>query len=86
VNIDHWRGFFGWCTMINLGLYLISAIPLLFMIQWASELHAGLLHVDAESVRKEYFSYLANYKLLLIVFNLVPYAALRIMCRRQSES
>ncbi len=85
MNIENLRRFFGWCTVINFGLYLISVIPLLFIAEWASEIHAGMFQVDAASTRQAYFTYLANYKLAIVVLNFVPYVALRVMTRGKPE-
>ena len=46
---------------------------------WASKVHAKMFNVDEASARNAYFLYFAYYKIAIIVFNLVPYVALRIM-------
>ena len=46
---------------------------------WASKVHAKMFQIDDASVRQVYFRYLAYYKIAILVFNLVPYVALRIM-------
>ena len=35
--------------------------------------------LDQEDVLESYFTYLANFKIAIIVFNLVPYLSLRMM-------
>jgi len=42
-------------------------------------IHASMFKLEQEDLSKAYFRYLANYKILVIVFNLVPYLALRII-------
>ena len=83
MSIEKLRNFLGWCTVINFGLFFFEAIKLLLIAEWASEIHADMFQVDAASVRQAYFLYLVYYKLAIIVLNLVPYAALRIMTRGQ---
>jgi len=83
MSIEKLRRFLGWCTVINFGLFFFGVIKLLLIAEWASEIHADMFQVDAASVRQAYFLYLVYYKLAIIVLNLVPYATLRIMARRQ---
>ena len=71
--------FFGWCLLLNLGLLAFATTMLVFAGGWASSLHGKMFHLEQTDLRRAYFSYLANYKLLILVFNLVPYVALRIL-------
>ncbi|NND83188.1 MAG: hypothetical protein HKN50_12240, partial [Gammaproteobacteria bacterium] len=43
------------------------------------KLHSSLSGVAEERLPEMYFSFLANYKLAFIMFNLIPYLALRVM-------
>ena len=79
MNIDTLREFLGWCTVINVGLMFFSWIMIMLLQGWASKLHAGMFNLDEASVRRAYFQYFANYKIAVIVLNLVPYLALAIM-------
>ena len=85
MSVENWRTFFGWCTVINFGLFLIGVIKLMFISEWASEIHADMFQIDAASIRQAYFLYLVYYKLAIIVLNVAPYAALRIMTRGKPE-
>ena len=79
MNIETIREFLAWCTLINLGLMIFTAIMLLALQGPISRLHARMLDLDETFVRQSYFRYLANYKIAFLIFNLVPYLALRIM-------
>jgi len=85
MSIEKWRNFLGWCTVINFGLFFFVVIKLLLIGEWASEVHSDMFQIDAASIRQAYFLYLVYYQLAIIVLNLVPYAALRIMTRSQPE-
>lgn len=76
MNIEFARAFLGYCTLINFSLLLFSSVFLIFMQDKISSLHARVFLIDQEAVRTMYFNYLANYKILIIVFNLVPYITL----------
>lgn len=71
--------FLGWCSVINLALLLLSAFCLLLFTSRIAKLHAALFRLDAAGLPVTYFRYLAFYKVLTIVFNIVPYLALKIM-------
>lgn len=71
--------FLGWCTVINFALLSLAAIGLMTMRSLVVPIHARMFRIDAEDIAKYYFQYLAQYKMLVIVFNLVPYVSLKIM-------
>ena len=73
------RVFLGWCTAINFGVLIFASIMLVAARGWASRIHGGMFGLGEDDVAREYFRYLANYKIAVVVFNLVPYIALRIM-------
>jgi hypothetical protein len=79
MNVETLTTFFGWCTVINLGIFLVAAIKIMVMRDWASKIHAKMFKIDEESVRQMYFQFLALYKIAFVTLNLVPYVALKIM-------
>ena len=79
MQIETLREFFGWCLVLNGGLFILTAVNLLLLKGWASRLHAKMFGVEEGAVSRIYFQVLAFYKIVLIVFNLVPYVALRLM-------
>ncbi|WP_371376186.1 DUF6868 family protein [Thalassotalea aquiviva] len=70
------KDFFLLCTLINFGLISIISLLLYPCYHTISQLHHKITHVPLAQLPKLYFQYLAGYKLLIIVFNLVPYLAL----------
>ena len=79
ISLHELTVFLGWCTAINLGILLFSTLMTTLTKSFAANLHSRLFQLDSASLPKMYFEYLGNYKILIIVFNLVPYLALRIM-------
>lgn len=77
--IEAVREFFGWCSVINIGLLIFSAILVLSLRGPVSRIHAKMFDLDESAIRRAYFQYLGQYKIAIIVFNIVPYFALRIM-------
>lgn len=76
MNVEQIREFFGYCTLINVAILMVTFLALPIFREKASSLHAKAFNIDQAVVRAMYFNYLANYKVIVIVFNLVPYLAL----------
>ena len=78
-SLDLIQTFLGWCSVIGIGLLLFSALTVMLFRDQVSELHARIFNLKKEDVFRAYFQYLAQMKILIIVLNIVPYFALRIM-------
>lgn len=78
-SLDNFTKFFGWCTVINVILYIFSAIMVIFMNGPISQIHAMIFGLTEVDVLHTYFQYLGQYKIAIFVFNLVPYIALKII-------
>ena len=77
--IQFWLEFLGWSTVINSGFLLFATFALVVFRPSIQSLHSRLVSVPSDELPALYFSYLGNYKLLIIVFNLVPYLVLRVI-------
>ena len=69
----------GWCTLINLGLLALSTLLLMILRGPVTSIHAVMFGIPKDTLNTFYFLYLAVYKLLIVVFNLVPYLVLRLI-------
>ena len=78
-SIETIREFLGWCSVINIGMLFISTIMLTIMRSWIIKIHASLTGVSEAELPRIYIEYLGNYKILIIIFNVVPYLSLRLM-------
>ena len=79
ISIYTAREFFGWCTVINICILLIVTIFIAFARSTISVIHSKLFKLNDTDLSRLYFQFLAQYKLAIYIFNLVPYIALRIM-------
>ena len=79
ITIEAAREFLGWCSVINIGLLIFSGIFVVLFRGPISRIHAKMFNLDESNMSRAYFQYLAHYKIAIIVFNIVPYFALRIM-------
>lgn len=78
-NLNSLTTFLGWCSVLNLALLIYATLMLTILRSWVKGLHAKWFGIDPKGLEALYFSYLGHYKLAIIMFNLVPYCALKIM-------
>ena len=71
--------FFKWCTIINVALFILSAIMFIAAPDFIYNWHGQLFHMPREAFDMVLYSFLGLYKVVILVFNLVPYVALRII-------
>ena len=69
----------GWALVINIGIYLLSILALTAMKGFYLSIHTKVFGVSKEDLPREYFRFIGQYKMLVLIFNLVPYTALKIM-------
>ena len=79
MSIDQLTTFFGWMSVIHIGLLLFSTVMLQLLRSTVESIHSKLFGIPKENLPEIYFNYLANYKLLVLVFALGPYTALKLM-------
>ena len=71
--------FFGWVSVINIAVLLISGILVIVMRGPISKVHSKIIGLDQKDLGRAYFQYLAQYKIAMIVLSIAPYIALKIM-------
>ena len=71
--------FFAWCTLINFAILILATIGIYAMGDFAKRVHSRMFGIDPADLPAIYFKYLAYYKIAVLVFNLAPYLALRII-------
>jgi len=79
MDIGSIRAFFMWCTILNLTLLLLSSLICVCAGDWAYRIHSKWFSISRETFNVAIYSFIALYKLLVIVFCLIPYLALLII-------
>lgn len=79
MELETIRAFFAWCSVINIVLLIIWAIFLRVAHDWIYRMHSRWFKLSLEKFDALHYSIMATFKLGLIMFNLVPYFALRII-------
>ncbi len=78
-TLENATEFIGWSLVLNSAMLIYSTVMLLSLKGWIVRTHQKLFNIEESELHKIYFYFLAFYKILIIVFNLVPYIALKIM-------
>ncbi len=78
-NLPAITAFFGWSTVVNLGIYSLTALTLMGFKEPVKAIHTRLTAVPAAKLDELYFNYLGNFKIAIIFLNITPYAALKLM-------
>lgn len=71
--------FFGWLTIVNIGIYLITLLALWLMRDFVYRMNARTFGISEDEVATMSFKYVAAYKLLITVFCFAPWLALKLM-------
>lgn len=76
MNIAVIKAFFGWCTIINGALLIISSLVCSRAGNWIYRMHGWWFPISRESFNLTIYCFIGAMKLVVILFNLVPYIAL----------
>lgn len=79
MSVDELTSLLGWCSILNIGLLFFATIAMITGGKVMAGIHARLFNMDEKDVTIAYFQYVAQYKIVTIVFNIMPYIALKIM-------
>ena len=78
-SMEALASFLGWCTVINVAILLVAALGVMAMRDTMAKMHSRMFGVAEPDLLRAYFQYMANYKIAILVLNLVPYIAVKAM-------
>lgn len=73
------RGMLAWCIVLNWGLLLLWLIFFIGAHDWMYGLHSKWFKISVEKFDAIHYSGMAIFKTAVVMLNLVPYLALRIV-------
>lgn len=79
MDIQTLTSFFMWCTIINGGLLLFSTLVMVIMPDFVYKVQSLWFPIPRQTFDVVIYSFLGLFKVLFIVFNIAPYAALLII-------
>ena len=68
-----------WCAVINIGVLLLWFIVFAFAHDWLHRFHGKWFKLSREQFDAIHYAAMGLYEIAILVFNLVPYFALRIV-------
>jgi hypothetical protein len=77
-NAQAWTSFFGWLTIVNMGIYTFSVLMLWLMRGLVYRMNATMFGVSEEEVAKTVFKYVGAYKLIIAAFCFAPWLTLKL--------
>ena len=78
-SIETLTTFLGWCTVINIGLLLFAVLAWIPMKEVLAEFGGRMFGVTKEELKVTFLRVLMQFRAGIVVLNLVPYVALKIM-------
>jgi len=71
--------FFMWCTIINGAWFVFAALIYVFASDWVYNMQRKSFPVSRDAYNVVIYSFFALFKIVFIVFNVVPFVALLIV-------
>lgn len=69
----------GWCALLNMGILLYWAGFILLAHDWVYKMHSRWFNIGESRFDEIHYMAMAFYKLVIFMFMITPYVALRIM-------
>ncbi len=82
MTIETLRAFFMWCSILNVGFLLVASMIGMFRPDFVYRLHSRFFPIPRESFNVCMYAFIGLWKILVIVFNVIPYVALVIVGKR----
>ena len=79
MDIQILTGFFMWCTIINGGMLALWTIMLILAPDLVYQTQSKWFPISRETFNVVIYAFLGLFKIIFLVFNVVPYIALRII-------
>lgn len=79
MDLETARTFFMWCTILNGGLLIFSFVILAAARDRVYRIHSRLFPLSREAFNTVIYALLGAFKIIWLIFNVVPWIALLIM-------
>jgi hypothetical protein len=79
MDIQTLESFFMWCTILNGSIYLLWVMFYFFVPDFVYRVQSNWFPIPRETYNAIIYSFFGLFKVVFIVFNIVPYVALLII-------
>ena len=79
ITLNQLTELFGWASFINVVMLMLIGTLLIVARDKIAAIHSQMFDISSAELSKLYFDYLGRFKMLVIVFAIVPYISLKLM-------
>jgi hypothetical protein len=79
MTLETIRDALAWCSVMNIILLLVWFIMFALAHDWVYRMHSKWYKLSQDAFNTIHYSGIAFFKIVIFVFNIVPYLALRIV-------
>ena len=79
ITISQLTELLGWAAVINIAYLMLATLILIFLKGSVTSIHKKLFDIDEKELNSKYFDFLSTYKIVMLVFIVAPYIALKVM-------
>lgn len=81
MSLELLKCFFGWCSIINIGLLLWWFLVIILAHDFIYRMHTKWFKISAEKFDAIHYNGIIIFKLFVMIFNVIPYFALLIISK-----
>lgn len=78
-TIEQLTEFLGWTSVLVLGYLILATVIIVLFKNMIISVHSKLFNIEKSVVELKYFEFLSNFKVVAMIFVILPYLALKIM-------
>ena len=67
----------GWCSLVHIVILMLWVLMFRFAHTWVYSIHNKWIEISEEKFNQTHYALMGFYKLIVIVFFLIPYLVLR---------
>ncbi|MHC4984888.1 MAG: DUF6868 family protein [Planctomycetota bacterium] len=79
MTFEQLTDFFMWCTIIGGGLLVVSSLMCMAMKNMIAKIHGKFFGIGPEATKTAVYGYIGLFKILWLVFAVIPWIALLIV-------
>jgi len=79
MDIELLTSFFMWCSIVNIGLLVISFLLWMVASDWIYALQSKWFPMSRETLTVVFYCLIGFYKITIYIFNIVPWVVLEII-------
>jgi len=79
MTVETFHSMLGWCSVINFGILIYWAAIITFAHDWVYRIRGKWFRLSEEKFDAINYTLMGGFKILIIIFNIVPYFVLHIV-------